>query len=301
MPGLAKRPGPGGFDRRHVEEKGVIMPVKRLPLKFLSGRHLLGRAGEGMRFLRSRPYEPLEDNPRDIDKFSPLHDLTVNEWEHETQADILVLADVSASMAYPMKRDLRDAAVLQLIYSLWRAGDRVRVSLFADEVIAEIGKANLRSQMLAFQESVGDLPLLPATGLDRALATYQPLYDSGRISLILIVSDFVAPGEPGAAPVLPVDSARRLGSGLIPLIVSFRLGEEYQGVGRVWDPERNRQGMIMFSPARRQRINDAERQRVEGVSRSLRDMGLDYAVIRERRQIFPLLAGLARTREHRRL
>ena len=82
------------FDRRDIEEKGVILPVQRLPLRFLPGRHLLGRAGDGMRFLRSRPFDPLEDNPRDIDKFSPRHALTVNEWEHETQAEMLVLADV---------------------------------------------------------------------------------------------------------------------------------------------------------------------------------------------------------------
>ena len=79
------------IDRRQLEEKGVILPIKRLPIRFLPGRHLLGRAGDGMRFLRSRPYDPLEDNPRDIDKFSPKFDLTVNEWEHETQAELLRL------------------------------------------------------------------------------------------------------------------------------------------------------------------------------------------------------------------
>ena len=59
------------LDKRRLQALGVLLPIKLKSLTFLPGRHPLGRAGEGMRFLRSRPYEPGEDNPRNIDKFSP--------------------------------------------------------------------------------------------------------------------------------------------------------------------------------------------------------------------------------------
>jgi len=300
MPGLNPISNKVKFDRRHIEEKGVVLPIKQLPIRFMPGRHQLGRAGDGMRFLRSRPFEPLEDNPRDIDKFSPRYDLSVNEWEHETQAEILVLADVSASMAYPVKRQLRDAVVLQLIYSLWRAGDRVRVGLFANDVIEEIHKANLRAEMDEYQRAVSQLPLLPATNIEKVLTPYLTDYNKGRVSLIILVSDFVDAGSANNT-VLPVQQLRHLQGDLISVVVTFNLGEESQGVGKVWDPERNREGMVMMSHQRRTQINNAEKNRVEDVCRSLRDAYVDSIAVTEKRQVYPKLVSLARTREHRRL
>jgi uncharacterized protein (DUF58 family) len=289
-----------GLDRRHIEEKGVILPIKQLPISFMPGRHQLGRAGDGMRFLRSRPYEPLEDNPRHIDKFSPKHALTVNEYEHETQAEVLILADVSASMAYPAKTKIRDAVVQQLIYSLWRAGDRVRVALFADDVIEEIHKANLRTEMDEYNRAVSNLPLRPYTNIEKVLEPYQAQYNKGKISLIILVSDFIDSYTSNAS-FLPVGLLRHMQGDLISVVVTFNLGEESQGVGKVWDPERNREGIVMLSRKRRSQINQAEKTRVDQVCRAMRDTSVDSIAIAEQRQIYPQLVNLARTREHRRL
>ena len=287
------------IDRRQLEEKGVILPIKRLPIRFLPGRHLLGRAGDGMRFLRSRPFDPLEDNPRDIDKFSPKYDLTVNEWEHETQAEVLLLVDVSASMSYPLKRSLRDAVVLQLIYSLWRAGDRVRVALFADDIVDVIHEPNLRTEMEEYQRAVSRSPFITETDFSNALTTWLPHYTGGRISLIIMVSDFIDPDVSGSAG-LPIGKLRLLRGDLINVMVTFKLGEDLQGVGKVWDPERNREGIIMMSKRRRERINAAEKLRVETFCREMRDANIDTIDISELRQVYPRLLNLARTREHRR-
>lgn len=300
MPGPEQPAKPFRFDRRHIEEKGVVLPVRQLPVNFLPGRHQLGRAGDGMRFLRNRPFDALEDNPRHIDKFSPLHALTVNEYEHETQAEILILADVSASMAYPVKNKLRDAIILQLIYSLWRAGDRVRVALFAETVITEIRKANLRSEMDEYQRAVLNLPLFLNTNLEKVLEPYLIQYNKGQISLIILVSDFIS-ADVTSEIILPVNITRRLQSDLISIVVTFTLGEESQGVGKVWDPERNCEGIVMLSRKRRSQINQAEQTRVEQICRSMRDAYVDSISIDQQRQIYPKLVGLARTREHRRL
>lgn len=288
------------FDRRHIEEKGVVLPVKQLPISFLPGRHQLGRAGDGMRFLRNRPFDPLEDSPRHIDKFSPLHALTVNEYEHETQAEVLILADVSASMAYPVKSKLRDAIILQLIYSLWRAGDRVRVALFAETVITEVRKANLRTEMDEYQRAVLNLPLYRTTSLEKVLEPFLVQYNKGQISLIILVSDFISTDD-ASEIVLPINITRRLQSDLISIVVTFNLGEESQGVGKVWDPERNREGIVMLSRKRRSQINQVEQSRVEQICRTMRDAYVDSIAIEEQRQIYPKLVNLARAREHRRL
>jgi uncharacterized protein (DUF58 family) len=187
-----------------------------------------------------------------------------------------------------------------LIYSLWRAGDRVRVALFAESVITEIRKANLRAQMDEYQRAVLDLPLHPGTSIERVLDSYISRYNKGQISLIILVSDFIASVDANGSG-LPVHLTRRLQGDLISVVVSFNLGEESQGVGKVWDPERNREGLVMLSHKRRTQINQAEQTRVEQVCRTMRDAYVDSIAIVDQRQIYPKLAGLARTREHRRL
>ncbi|MBT8099738.1 MAG: hypothetical protein KJO82_08310, partial [Gammaproteobacteria bacterium] len=126
---------------------GVLVPIQFNPVRVLPGRHPLRRAGDGMRVLRTRPYIQGEDNPRDIDKFSPSNDRQVIEWEDEAQASVTLLVDMSASMASMQKAALRNATVMQLVYSLWRAGDRVGVEMFDSRIHTRIRAANLRSQM----------------------------------------------------------------------------------------------------------------------------------------------------------
>ena len=130
------------LDKRHLQQLGVLLPIRLSALSFFSGRHPLGRAGEGMRFLRTRPYESGQDNPRDIDKFSPPGEYWINEWEAEAQAVVMIYADVSASMQFGPKASLLRLTLLQLTYSLWRASDRVRTSLYHE------AKTNLIAQRL---------------------------------------------------------------------------------------------------------------------------------------------------------
>ena len=68
------------LDKRKLQSLGVLLPIRLSALSFFSGRHPLGRVGEGMRFLRTRPFESGQDNPRDIDKFSPPDEYRINEW-----------------------------------------------------------------------------------------------------------------------------------------------------------------------------------------------------------------------------
>lgn len=299
MHGDYKRLLSSGDDKPQLQKQGIVFPIHGIPLKFLPGRHLLGRAGDGMRFLRSRPFQPLDDNPRDIDKFSPRHSLTVSEWEHEAQTEILILCDVSGSMAYPAKHSLRNAVIQQLIYSIWRAGDKVCVSLFADGIMNEIREANLRNQIESFNEAVSRPLLMQKTDISKVLKYCQAKYDNGAAGLIFLVSDFLFSDE-HKNHVLPLSMVRRFQGDFISIIISFRLDERAGGVGKLWDPERNRYGMVMLSSGRCAHINQVERQRVQRAVRNLRDVQVDSVSIDSSRQIFPLLSNLARNRDRRR-
>ncbi len=138
---------PAIIGRQALHALGVLVPVRFNPVKVMPGRHPLACAGDGMRLLRTRPYIAGEDNPRDIDKYSPPDEPSVVEWENEAQASIMLLADVSASMALPHKAALRNACLLQLTYSMWRAGDRVATTLFDHVLHEQIRAPNLKTQM----------------------------------------------------------------------------------------------------------------------------------------------------------
>ena len=137
------------LDKRRLQALGVLLPIRLHVLSFLPGRHPLGRAGDGMRFLRTRPYEPGQDNPRDIDKFSPPGEYWINEWESEAQATIRVCGDVSGSMSFGPKAAVRNLVLLQLTYSMWRSSDRVRSVLFSAASGELIAEKNLKSQFLS--------------------------------------------------------------------------------------------------------------------------------------------------------
>lgn len=285
---------------RAMHALGVLLPIQFSPVKMLPGRHPLGHPGDGMRLLRTRAYVPGEDNPRDIDKFSPPGELRVMEWEDEAQASIMLLADHSASMLMRQKYGLRNACILQLTYSLWRAGDRVGTTLFDDALQPPLRSANLRVQMdrLAAALTVR----ANGTGMDaaQALDLYLSEYRHFQSNLVFVISDFVAAGENGvrlsAGWQRPL---RQLGRNLVPVIVSFKLEERHHGMVKLWDPERRRLRLTMLTAERLRRINQHERMRVQALGHEFRSAGLDYLLIDEPQQIYPELARLARVRRLR--
>jgi uncharacterized protein (DUF58 family) len=287
-------------DRQALQALGVLMPIRLSPVKFLPGRHPLGRAGGGLRFLRIRSYEPGEDNPRDIDKFSPPDDRRVIEWEEEVQASITLLGDVSASMAVPFKAPLRNASLLQLTYSLWRAGDRVRTVLFSDTLHREIRQANLKTQMGRLTAALGDIPAPAVTDIISVLRAYLNQAMRHQPDLLFVVSDFVSLNRDGfklGAEWQPV--LNQLRHNLIPVIITFEIPAGVRGMLKLWDPERRARSLTWFSPARVKEINHEEKARVRALTQLFRESGLDYLVLSSQRQIYPQLSQLARQRRRR--
>jgi uncharacterized protein (DUF58 family) len=291
---------PSVIDRDALLALGVLMPIKLSPLKFLPGRHPLGRAGSGLRYLRTRQFQQGEDNPRDIDKFSPPGDRQVIEWEEEAQSSITILADTSSSMDIPFKSSLRNASIMQLTYSLWRAGDVVKTILFSSELHNEIKAANLKTQMDRLSGSLSNIDVHNETDISTVLKNYMHKVSRNVPDLIFLVSDFVSMQNKN----FQLDAkwqqvVNRLRHNLIPVIISFEVGSGVGGMLKVWDPERQTRRLTWFSSSRVRKINLEEKQRVEALKNTFRSVGMDCMVINNQRNIYPQLAQLARTRRRR--
>jgi len=288
------------IDRESLHALGVLVPIHFHPVKVLPGRHPLGRAGDGMRLLRTRPYVPGEDNPRDIDKFSPPGDLQVMEWEDEAQASVTLLVDRSASMASRLKAPIRNACVLQLLYSLWRAGDRVGMALFDTEIREQIRAANLRSQL---QQTIAVLRRpapMAATDVSVALNAFVRQDRRRHSNLLFVVSDFVTDGRRDLNPEVDWrDAINEIQQNIVPVIISFELTRQTEGLIKLRDAERSSRRLAWFTQDRIRRINREERTRVAGLIRHFRSAGLDCMTMSHQREIYPQLARLAKVRRRR--
>ena len=291
---------PAIIDRQSLQSLGVLVPLRFNPIKVMPGRHPLGRSGDGMRLLHTRPYIAGEDNPRDIDKYSPPDRPTVMEWEDEAQASIMLLADISASMALANKAALRNACLLQLTYSLWRAGDRVATTLFDNELHKQIRAANLKTQMERLAVMLSALPPDGATDVTAVLQQYLDETRHRHSDLIFVLSDFVSSDDVDVAaatdwrPIL-----HQLQRNIVPVIVSFEVPQEMLGLVKLYDPERKSRRLTWFSRSRIGDINRQERERTAKLISGFRSAGLDYMLVLSQFDIYPQLARLARMRRQR--
>lgn len=289
------------LDKRRLQAIGVLLPISLDALSFLPGRHPLGRAGEGMRFLRNRPYEPGEDNPRNIDKFSTPDKLWVNEWEAEVQASINIFCDVSASMAFPPKAAVRNLALMQLTYSLWRACDMVRTFLYSKSEQEEFVERNLKMQLEKLNKRMSEEKWSDGADVLEALERSGLGRGGKKSDITFLVSDFIpvtAGSDLGTAPRWR-SLMRRMSGDLVPVIISFKLPREVIGMVKLWDPERKIQRMTLLTPGRIDHINEKEKQRVDKLESFFRRLGLDYLLLRQERDVYPQLARLTGLRRKR--
>ena len=289
------------LDKRNLHALGVLLPVRFAAISFFAGRHALGRAGEGMRFLRTRAFEPGQDNPRDIDKFSPPGKFRVNEWEAETQASIMLYADVSASMQFPPKAALANLTLLQLTYSLWRASDRVRTTLFSAAGSELIARRNLNGQLEESMTALGKGEMASRVDPLSVLSDHARQRQRVRDDLIFMVSDFCSTEADTAGAVIAGwrNVLRKLPCDLVPAIISFELDPSELGSIRLWDAEQQRHRMTLLTRGRIAAINARERERVHGLQQLFRCLGLDHLLLRHAHDVYPELIKLARWRRRR--
>ena len=289
------------LDKRRLESLGVLLPVRLRSLSFLPGRHPLGRAGDGMRLLRVRPFESGQDNPRDIDKFSPAGQYWINEWEAEAQATIDIYADVSGSMSTDATAAVRNLALLQLTYSLWRAGDRVRTVLYSGGAFDEIAERNLKAQLEQLTDRLGSSRARRGGDALAALSWAAGSRRCKRADLAFILSDFREEAKVNPERERWRSALRSLSCDVVPVIVSFQLSESSFGSIKLGDPETDRHRLVLLTPARARLINGEEAARASELERMFKSIGLDPLVLRNEQDVYPALAALSRLRRRRRI
>ena len=290
------------LDKRKLQSLGVLLPIRLSALSFFSGRHPLGRAGEGMRFLRTRPFESGQDNPRDIDKFSMPGEYRINEWEAEAQAAVMIYADMSASMQFGPKAALLQLTLLQLTYSLWRASDRVRTTLYHAAEQKLVAKRNLRGQLEHLTVELNHGGLQAGRNAVDVLTAHAGIRQSVRDDLLFLVSDFCPTAVDSAVDDVSDwrSVIRTLSCDVVPITISFELAAGQRGAIRLWDAERRQHRLTLLTSSRISAINAAERARVELLQVLFRRLGLDHLVLRRELDVYPELAKLARWRRRRR-
>ena len=212
-----------------------------------------------------------------------------------------VYADVSASMHFGPKAGLLNLALLQLTYSLWRASDRVRAVLFSASNHELIAKRNLKSQLQHLVARLEKPDLGRGEDPVAVLAAQARRRSGNRDDLVFVISDFCdADGGDGPEVISRWRRVQRdLPCDVVPVIVSFAIDPGQRGMIRLWDAERHEHRLTLLTPARIERINAAERDRVEGLRRLFRQVGMDHLVLRREKDVYPELAKLARWRRRR--
>lgn len=288
------------INRDALHALGVLVPIRFNPVKVLPGRHPLGRPGDGMRLLRTRAYVSGEDNPRDIDKFSPPGDPQVIEWEDEAQASITLLVDRSASMDSVLKAPIRNACILQMVYSMWRAGDRVGLVMFDVQVREQIRAANLRSQLQQSVQALQAQHPQATTDVSSALNAFVRQDQRRHSNLLFVVSDFVTSNGTELNPEVEWrDAIYEIRQNIVPVIISLELAPRTEGFVKLCDAERRARRFTWFTRDRVRWINREERSRVASLVRHFRSSGLDCMTITHQRDIYPQLTRLARVRRRR--
>ncbi len=184
---------------------------------FISGLHKTVHLGVSTDFAEHRAYAP-GDDVRHVDwrVFARTDRLYVKTYEAETNADLMIALDVSASMGYASggvsKLDYARFIAAALAHLASRQRDRVGLAAFDADVVEYVSPSGRRRDTV-----LQALERARATGrsdLPRALARLGERL--GRRGILVIISDFYAPPQ---AAAVALDALRVRGHDVIALHV----------------------------------------------------------------------------------
>lgn len=184
---------------------------------FISGLHRTVHLGVSTDFAEHRAYTP-GDDVRHVDwrVYARTDRLYVKTFEAETNADVMIALDVSASMGYASgdvsKLDYARFIAAALAHVAWRQRDRVGLATFDTDVTEYVAPSGRRRDTIlqtldrARTAGAGD-PLRALAQLGERL---------GRRGILVAVSDFYTPPE---AAAVALDALRMRGHDVIALHV----------------------------------------------------------------------------------
>ncbi|MCX8525471.1 DUF58 domain-containing protein [Chryseobacterium formosus] len=184
-----------------MQIKDIVKKVKQIEIRTrrkteatLMGQYHSAFKGQGMTFAEVRPYQ-FGDEIRRIDwnKTARFREPFVKVMEEERELTMMILVDISASMDYGTKTQLKREYVAEIAASLGfsAAGnnDKVGLILFADKVYKVIPPQKGRKHILSMVSQILTADYIPAVSkIDKALEYMMGIFK--RKSLVFLLSDF---------------------------------------------------------------------------------------------------------------
>lgn len=267
----------------------------------LAGAWRAAFRGGGIEFEESRPYVPGDDlRTLDWNATARLGEPFVKRFREERDQTLLLLLDVSASMAFgssrPSKATAGARAAALVALAAGQARDRVGLVAFDDHARAELAPGRGRRHAERVAEMALRLAAAPAggTALALALARTGPRALGRRRGVVFLVSDFRDPSllEPGSASAGALTAAARRHD-LVALAVwdPREVALPDAGRVRVHDPERPGRTLVVqcADPSLRARYAAAAHARRRMLERMLRRAGADVCWLAAGRDPLPAL------------
>ena len=184
-----------------LEIKDIVKKVKQIEIRTrrktensLMGQYHSAFKGQGMTFSEVRQYQ-FGDEIRRIDwnKTARFQEPFVKVMEEERELTMMILVDISASMNYGTKHQLKREYVAEIAASLGfsAAGnnDKVGLILFADKVYKVIPPQKGRKHVLSIISSILTADYVPTESkTDQALNYMMSVFK--KKSLVFLLSDF---------------------------------------------------------------------------------------------------------------
>lgn len=184
-----------------MQIKDIVKKVKQIEIRTrkrtentLMGQYHSAFKGQGMAFAEVRPYQFGDDIRRiDWNKTARFKEPYVKVMEEERELTMMILVDISASMNYGTKIQLKRELVAEISASLGfsAAGnnDKVGLILFADKVYKVIPPQKGRKHILAIISTILTADYVQAeTNIDAALEYMMHVFK--KKSLVFLFSDF---------------------------------------------------------------------------------------------------------------
>ncbi len=257
-----------------MQIKDIVKKVKQIEIRTrkkseqtLMGQYHSAFKGQGMTFSEVRPYQ-FGDEIRRIDwnKTARFREPFVKVMEEERELTMMLLVDISASMDYGTKTQLKREFVAEIAASLGfsAAGnnDKVGLILFADKVYKVIPPAKGRKHVLAMISTILTADYVPTESkIDSALEYMMGIFK--KKSLVFLFSDFEDELE---TKILRVASKKHQLLGMrifdekeheIP-DVGYGLFRDAETGKQVWANTSSKRWRYEFAEAQRQKVKKIE-------------------------------------------
>ncbi|WP_419870286.1 DUF58 domain-containing protein [Chryseobacterium sp. CT-SW4] len=257
-----------------MQIKDIVKKVKQIEIRTkkkteaaLMGQYHSAFKGQGMTFSEVRPYQ-FGDEIRRIDwnKTARFREPFVKVMEEERELTMMLVVDISASMDYGTKNQLKREYVAEIAASLGfsAAGnnDKVGLILFADKVYKVIPPQKGRKHILSILSTILTADYVPGVSkVDKALEYMMGIFK--KKSLVFLFSDFEDPYD---SKILRVASRKHQLLGLriydekdneIPNI-GYALFHDAETGREIWANTSNARWRYTFAEAQKQKLRALE-------------------------------------------